>query len=360
MKEPQILSTFADGTLPGVASAATRATHEPARPLIFDACQVSVVLRAVLYVEAVLGVALMYVAAGVADWLVRLGVMTSGVLPATLLWLLVGCACKRPIARLRLGMQYAVGMALGALAGVYACGMLALLGLFGLSGQMPWLASACTGAMLAAGLVTALAWRVRGRLPAATTARLAQLQASIRPHFLFNTLNTAVALVREEPAKAEMVLEDLSELFRHALVEHEGSSTVGQELLLARRYLEIEQVRFGDRLRVEWALDESADAAQLPPLILQPLVENAVKHGVEPSATGAQLRVSTLRRGQMVVVEITNTVPAGQGPPGHGIALANVRDRLRLLHDMEGGFRTSLEDHVYRARIEVPMRGKDG
>ena len=345
MKEPQILSTFAKGGLPTSAPATFR-------PLIFDACQVSVVLRAVLYVEAVLAVALMYASVGLSDWLSRVALITGGALPATLLWLVVGCALKRLIARLPLVAQYAAGVALGALAGVYACGMLALLGLFD---QPSWLASAATGAMLAAGLVTVLAWRVRGRLPAATAARLAQLQSSIRPHFLFNTLNTAIALVRKEPAKAETVLEDLAELFRHALVDHEGSSTLEQEVTLARRYLDIEQVRFGDRLRVEWVLDERAHVAQLPPLILQPLVENAVKHGVEPSASGASLRVSTQLRGQMAVVEVTNTVPAGQGLPGHGMALANVRDRLKLLHDMEGSFRTALQEQVYTARIEVPM-----
>lgn len=348
MKEPQILSTFAKGGLPAVAPATSR-------PLIFDVCRVSVVLRAVLFVEAVLAVALMYASTGFSDWLARVAMVTGGALPATLLWLVVGCVLKRVIARFPLSAQYGAGVMLGALAGLYACATLAVLGLFD---QPHWLASAVTGGMLAGGLVTALAWRVRGRLPAATAARLAQLQSRIRPHFLFNTLNTAIALVRAEPAKAESVLEDLAELFRHALVEHEGNSTLEQEVSLARRYLDIEQVRFGDRLRVEWALDERAHVAQLPSLILQPLVENAVKHGVEPSGSGATLRVSTQVRGQMAIVEVTNTVPAGQGRPGHGMALANVRDRLKLLHDMEGSFRTELQDRVYTARIEVPMPGR--
>lgn len=350
MKDPQILSTFEAG-------GPRRKALPVARPLVFDACQVSVILRAVLYVEAVLAVALMYSATDFSDWLARVALITGGALPATLLWLVVGCMAKRRIARLPLAGQYAAGVALGMLAGLYACGMLAMLGLFD---QPNWLASACTGAMLAAGLVAALAWRVRSRLPAATAARLAQLQSSIRPHFLFNTLNTAIALVREEPAKAEMVLEDLSELFHHALIEHEDSSTLDQELTLARRYLEIEQVRFGDRLRIDWALDERAHVARLPPLILQPLVENAVKHGVEPSATGAHLRVSTELRGQMAIIKVANTMPAGQGRPGHGMALANVRDRLKLLHDMEGSFRTAMADHVYQARIEVPMPARGG
>ena len=201
-----------------------------------------------------------------------------------------------------------------------------------------------------------LRWRARGSTPAATAARLSELQARIRPHFLFNALNSAIALVRDEPAKAEAALEDLSDLFRYALVEHEGSSTVGQEIALARRYLDIEQVRFGPRLSVEWALDERANDARLPPLIMQPLVENAVKHGVEPSPAGARLRISTEWRREMALIQITNTVPAGQGQAGHGLALKNVRDRLRLLHDLEGSFHTALRDDVYQARIEVPLK----
>ncbi|MDO5626355.1 MAG: histidine kinase [Pseudomonadota bacterium] len=349
MKDSQILSTFAERKRP-------RAAPKPAPVLVFDACQAGVILRAVLYVEAVVAVGLMYISQGLLDWVGRVALITGGALPATLLWLVLGCSLKKPIARLPWAAQVAVGVGLGALAGVYACAMLALLGL---AEAPPWLASAFTGALLAAGLVAGLLWRVRGRTPAATAARLAELQSRIRPHFLFNTLNTAIALVRNEPAKAETILEDLSDLFRHALAEGQGSSTLGQEIELARRYLEIEQMRFGPRLRVEWALDERAHGARLPPLILQPLVENAVKHGVEPSAKGAQLRISTQRRGQMALIKVTNTVPAGQGHAGHGIALDNVRNRLRLLHDLQGGFRTALAGGVYQARIEVPLKGDD-
>jgi two-component system sensor histidine kinase AlgZ len=180
------------------------------------------------------------------------------------------------------------------------------------------------------------------------------LQARIRPHFLFNTLNSAIALVREDPARAEAILEDLSDLFRHALMEPGDAVTLSDEINLARRYLEIEQVRFGDRLRIEWAIDPAAAAARMPPLVLQPLVENAVKHGVEPSEQGAQLRISTQRRGDTVVVKVTNTVPAGQGARGHGVAQANVRERLRLLHDVQCQFQAQLKDGVYQVRMEVP------
>jgi two-component system sensor histidine kinase AlgZ len=241
---------------------------------------------------------------------------------------------------------------MGALAGLYGCGVLALVGL---ADPMPWLASAFSGAMLAALLVMALVLRARGTAPAATTARLAELQSRIRPHFLFNTLNSAIALVRAEPAKAEALLEDLSDLFRQALVDQGESVSLAQEIALAQAYLAIEQVRFGDRLQVEWALGDSVNVARLPPLLLQPLVENAVCHGVEPSATGASVKISTQRRGSKVVIKVTNTVPAGQGEAGHGVALSNVRERLSLLHDVQGQFKSGLKDGVYQVRIEVPL-----
>ena len=345
MKDSQILSTFQDWP----------PQDPPTRPdqaLVFDACHVGVILRAVLFVVAVVGVAAMFGTASFAEWLARVSVVTGGALPATLAWLIAACSLKKPLSQRPRGVQYTAGVVLGALAGLYGCGLLALAGV---ADPAPWTASAFAGALMAGLLVAALVWRVKGRTPATTAARLTELQARIRPHFLFNTLNTAIALVRDEPARAEAVLEDLAELFRHALMDQGESVTLAHEIALAGRYLEIEQARFGDRLRVEWSIDEAAGAAMLPPLLLQPLVENAVKHGVEPSASGAEIRISTQCRAGMAIIKVTNTVPAGQGPHGHGVALANVRDRLNLLHDLQGTFRTALVDGVYQVRIEAPM-----
>jgi two-component system sensor histidine kinase AlgZ len=183
------------------------------------------------------------------------------------------------------------------------------------------------------------------------------LQARIRPHFLFNTLNTAIALVRVDPARAEAVLEDLSELFRAALVDGgtQATTTLEQEVALARRYLAIEQLRFGERLQVRWDLDPSGNQARVPPLLLQPLVENAVRHGVEPAAAGGTIRVRTrVRRGQ-VEIAVVNTVPTEASTPGHGIALMNVRERLRLMHDVTADFRAGRDGSLYRVRILVPL-----
>lgn len=352
MEDSQILSAFQ----PTSVGAPLTPVSGVARSLVFDACQVGVVLRAVLFVESVVGVASMFAASNLWDWLATLSLLTSGTLTATLGWLIAVCGLKKMLARFPRSAQYALGMVLGALAGLYGCGLLAFTGFMPAA---PWLASAASGALLSGLLVAALVLRAKGRTPATTAARLAELQARIRPHFLFNTLNTAIALVRAEPAMAETLLEDLSDLFRHALAEQGESTTLLQEVTLAQRYLAIEQVRFGDRLRVQWTLDPAADGARLPPLLLQPLVENAVKHGVEPSADGAQLTLSTQRRGNRVVIKVSNTVPAGPGESGQGLALDNVRNRLSLLHDLHSSFHAVLKNGVYQVRIEIPAAEKD-
>ncbi len=355
MQDTEILSVFQESAeLPGSG----RPARQPPDALVFDACHVGVVLRAVLFVEVVIAVAAMFGSLSVLQWLGQMSLLTGAALPATLLWLIAACSLKQVLARLRPAVQQLAGVLLGALAGVYGCGVLALMGLLE---RTPWVASASSGALLSAVLVAALVWRAKGKTPAATAARLAELQARIRPHFLFNTLNSAIALVRDEPRKAERLLEDLSDLFRYALAEPSSSVTLADEIALAKAYLAIEQVRFGDRLQLEWVLDASADCAHLPPLLLQPLVENAVKHGVEPSASGAHIKISTQRRGSMVVIKVTNTVspqanvqtPAQSA--GHGLALGNVHERLSLLHDVQGSFQYGLKNGIFQVRIEVPL-----
>lgn len=345
MNDTQILSTFQE-----LAPAPDAVRAGPV--LVFDACQIGVVLRAVLFVELAVAVGVMYGARSLVEWMVGFALVTGAALPATLAWLITACLAKQWLGRLPLYAQCAMAGALGGVAGAYGCAMLTVSGLL-VDG--PWMASIFSGALLSAVLVAGLVLRAKGRGPADTSARLAELQSRIRPHFLFNTLNSAIALVRAEPAKAETLLEDLSDLFRYVLVDSGHTATLADEISLAQRYLAIEQVRFGDRLKLSWSLDPRANAAKLPPLLLQPLVENAVHHGVEPSALGAEVHISTQLRGSVVVIKVTNTVPAGQGNQGQGIALRNVRDRLGLMHDVQGQFRSGLKNGIYQVRIEVPL-----
>ena len=350
MKDTQILSAFQE-----LRPAVPPPPSNPAaldKGLVFDACQTGVVLRAVLFVEVCCSVGVVFVSRDLLDWVVRVALVTGGALPGTLAWLLLACMSKRVLALVPPVAQYMTAVAMGAIAGLYGCSMLAVAGLLQ---SPPWVASACSGALLSSVLVAALVMRSKGRMPAHVSARLAELQSRIRPHFLFNTLNSAIALVRAEPAKAEALLEDLSDLFREALKDSGEPVRLAHEIELAQRYLAIEKVRFGERLRVQWALDPQADDALLPPLLLQPLVENAVRHGVEPSAQGADVRISTQCRGSVVVIKVTNTVPNGQGEQGQGLALRNVRERLALLHDVQSQFRSGLKDGVYQVRMEVPL-----
>ena len=334
----------------------------PARPaprqtLVFDACSVGVVLRAVLFVQVVVATAALYGSDNVLEWISTTALLTSASLPGTLVWLIAACSLKHQLQRMDMRGQYLAGVLLGVLAGLYACAMLYFIGL----DKTPWLASAVTGGLLAALLVTALVLRARGSTPAQTQARLTELQSRIRPHFLFNTLNSAIALVRAEPAKAEALLEDLSDLFRYALAEPHTSTTLAQEIELAQRYLSIEQVRFDERLQIQWQLDESAHDALLPPLLLQPLVENAIRHGIEPNPRGGKLQVRTENRGQQALIYIINTLPdadAAQPSPGHGMALENVRDRLSLLHDLQGSFSARKRQGFFVVRLSVPLPAK--
>ena len=348
---------FEDGQLVQRPSAAKKPATESvgvsSSVLLFDACHVGVVLRVVLAVELVVAVSAMFVSDGLSKWLSQVSLWTAGALPACLLWLVVACGLKRPLAGLPIWGQYVAGTLLGMLAGLFGVSGLSFVGVIG---EVSWMAGACSGALGAAFLMSDLAQRARGRKTTAATARLAELQARIRPHFLFNTLNTAIALIRESPRKAERVLEDLAELFRHVLTETREAASLADELELAQRYLEIEQVRFGDRLRLHWHVDESASDAKLPPLVLQPLVENTIRHGVEPSTTGAQVWVSTERRGGSVVIKVRNSLPGGAGPSGNGIALRNVRERLVLLHDVQCSFRAGLiAQGMYEVRLQIPL-----
>jgi two-component system sensor histidine kinase AlgZ len=197
--------------------------------------------------------------------------------------------------------------------------------------------------------------RAKATVPAETTARLAELQSRIRPHFLFNTLNTALTLVRLDPPRAEGVLEDLAELFRVAIGDAAESVSLAEEVELAQRYLDIEQIRFGSRLHVSWELDPVAGTARVPPLLLQPLVENAVRHGVEPSAEGGVIRIRTKVKVGRAVLSIANSVPKEVSKPGNGMALKNVRERLRLMHDVAAQFETRQEADVFRVQIVVPL-----
>jgi two-component system sensor histidine kinase AlgZ len=321
----------------------------------FDVCHVGVVLRALLFVHVTLAVAVSFGAADFPAWLTLVAVAAGVALPALLLWLVLACMLKRMLAALPPAGQWAAALLLGAGSGVFGWGLQAAGGLGPVGTRFSWVPPAMAGALLAAAMFYWLTLRARARLPADTTARLAELQSRIRPHFLFNTLNTAITLARLDPARTEGLLEDLAELFRVALTDTGAAVTLAEEVSLAQRYLAIEQVRFGERLQVSWELDDDAGSARVPPLLLQPLVENAVRHGVEPAPDGGVIRIRTRVKRSHAVVTIVNTLPGQPSKPGNGIALRNVRERLRLMHDVAAQFETHTERDFFRVQIVVPL-----
>ena len=340
---------------------------------VFDVCHTGVALRTLLFVHGVLLLVLLPAAESLTAWLMQASLLCAVALPATLLWLGLLCASQSASRRLarRLGaVPWILALALGA-----ACAGLAALAwrvwVDHIGGepvgplQMP--GALLAGAAFAAVVVHWMSQRARMQASPATQARLAELQSRIRPHFLFNALNSAIALVEVHPEQAEQVLEDLAELFRAALDERGSQVALADELALARRYLAIEQIRFGTRLTVRWSVDPAAAHARVPPLVLQPLVENAVRHGVErdagPGLIEVFVRVEPSLTAPRAVIEMTNAVPTSApmasdraGPTGFGIALANVRERLALMHDVALRF-TAGPDGAgrWRVRIELPL-----
>jgi len=322
----------------------------------FDVCHVGLVLRAVLGVQLVLALGLAMTSNTPAQWVWSMGGATVGSLSAVLAWLLIVCAAKNVLARWPEWAQWAAPIGLGALCALGGARLLEAVEL-GRLGAMQGMAAALSGALAAAVLLGWLKLRERAQAPADALARLVELQSRIRPHFLFNTLNTAIALVRVDPTRAEEVLEDLAELFRVAL-EDAGPTAEGvrldQEVELARRYLAIEQLRFGDRLRVHWQLDPHASDARVPPLLLQPLVENAVRHGIEPNDLGGDVDIVTRARGSEVEIRVSNTVGLPSRGQGHGLALRNVRQRLRLMHDVAARLEAGPGEGRFVVRIVMP------
>ena len=193
--------------------------------------------------------------------------------------------------------------------------------------------------------------------PALAEARLQALQARIRPHFLFNSLNAVLALIRRDPKRAERSLEDLADLFRTLMADARQFVRLAEEISLLERYAEIEQLRLGDRLRISWELDAAPSDALLPPMVLQPLLENAVYHGVEPGTGPGDVLVRIERRGERVLAAIENPyLEKGNQRAGNRMALDNIRERLALFFDAEARLETRIANGRYRVDIEIPYR----
>ena len=200
--------------------------------------------------------------------------------------------------------------------------------------------------------------RARALSPAITEARLQALQARIRPHFLFNSLTAVLSLMRSEPRRAESALEDLADLFRVLMRDNRDLTPLADEVELCRQYLALEQLRLGDRLEIDWNVKSMPGDALVPPLVLQPLLENAVYHGIEPSTERGVLSINIFLSRDEVHAILKNPYIAngGRHQNGNKMALDNIRERLALHFDAEASLESRVMRDTYEVHIRMPYR----
>jgi len=320
------------------------------RQVIPDGCNLGVVLRVLVGVNTAL---LLVALAGAASPEEALAAVLTGaalVEPVTLLCLITWCLLRRSLPRQPLRVQRAIAWSVP----VMVTGLLLLL--YGplspaLHGPraIVFLALALIGGMA---IQHYLELRARAFSPALAEARFQALQSRIRPHFFFNSLNAVLAVVRNDPLRAERMLESISDLFRAVMGDVRKLVPFEHELGLCRQYVEIEQTRLGERLKVEWQIGAVHPRAKVPQLLLQPLIENAVRYGAERIEGECQIVVRIRQVGFNLEFFVSN--PIAREPiqrEGNQIGLANIRGRLALIYDLEA----RLDARERRDRFELTM-----
>lgn len=332
----------------------TSIRHFPATHPLPDWRNFGVMLRVLLGVN-VLALAVAFLQSpGPAEWLARYVETAALVEPLLLLALGFLAGLRNPLRALplRLGQACVVALVAGLAYGQHLFWQ--SLG-FG-DGANP-LRPVVIAAAASIVLLGYFELRARAFSPAQTEARLAALNARIRPHFLFNSLNAVLSLIRARPQQAEAALESLSDLFRAAMRDPAELISLADEIALGKQYLELEKLRLGERLAVDWQIGAVFMGLPIPPLMLQPLLENAVYHGIEPAPEGGIVRIVIEQRGEELIIAIANpTVAAGQHASGNQIAVANIRERLALYYDLEARLEIEAGEDNYEVRIILPCR----
>jgi two-component system sensor histidine kinase AlgZ len=196
---------------------------------------------------------------------------------------------------------------------------------------------------------------LRAYSPAVAEARLQALQARIRPHFLFNSLNAVLSLIRSQPKQAETALEDMADLFRVLMADNRDLVPLAQEIALCRQYLALEKLRLDERLTVQWLIDDMPPDALVPPLVLQPLLENAVYHGIEPLTAGGTISIQIYTKQNEVHLVLKNPCGAkSTHQNGNKMALNNIKERLTLHFDLEASLKSKQSNGEYEVHIVLP------
>ncbi|MGN6703708.1 MAG: sensor histidine kinase [Burkholderiaceae bacterium] len=339
----------------------------PVELVIPDCCNTGVIFRALVAVNAAALAASFTRTAGPSAALLDFALASPPVELGCMLSLFCLCGLRRLVRSIPAWGQRALCAAVPAAVAAAILHGLSLLPWTAAGGAYPGPVDGMLVAALAgAALQHYFELRARAFSPALVEARLQALQARIRPHFLFNSLNAVLSLVRSEPRRAEAALEDLADMFRALMRDSRHVTTLEQELRFCRQYLAIEKIRLGERLQVRWSTDGIGGAAlrriRVPALILQPLLENAVHYGVEPSAAPALIEVRLSRTIDRLHVAVVNPVTdeaagaASVAPARHGnrMALQNIRERLALLYDVEAQLTTHVAPGSFEVRLQLP------
>lgn len=345
--------------MPGLASI----KQKQAGLALPDFRNAGVMLRALLGVNAMAFAAALVQADGIGSAIERYVFAAAWVQPLLLFNLCLLAAGSRLLARLSPLAGHLVVIAAAALSAALMLDSWRFMGLDdGGSGRI--LRAALLGGLAAGAMLFYFALRARGFPQAVAEARLQALTARIRPHFLFNSLNAVLSLIRSDPRRAETALEELAELFRALMRDHRDLLPLADEIALCRQYLDLEKLRLGDRLHIDWEIVDVPDDLKVPPLMLQPLLENAVYHGIEPGDAGGTVRIRFERQGKDMHIELANPWHGdeAQGTPrGNQMALANIRERLALHYDLEARLESRVETlddghREYRVSITLPCR----
>ena len=339
---------------------ARRQTEGGQAPIIPDTCNLGIVLRTVVPLNVLALLVAFTSTAGPIEAAHRFLSMAVMLEPVVLGTLLLLCPLRRLANGLPVRWQWATVLGVPGLLAIAAAIVVQRFAAPDLAmDEVAWWVG--TRGLVAATAAWAFVgyFRLRARAfsPSFSEARLQALQARIRPHFLFNSLNAVLGLMRSDPRRAETTLENLADLFRVFMRDARELVPMDDEIVTCKEYLAIEQLRLGERLQVIWQLDQMPGDALLPGLLLQPLIENAVHHGIEPSAETGTIEIVVSRPGERVRVEIVNPLaPTPPVRPGNQMALSNVRERLMLLYDMEAELKTGVDNGRFRVLLEFPYR----
>lgn len=336
-----------------------------AKELIPDLCQVRAVLWLILFSQALV-IVLILLSSGAQNFSWE----QFGLLSFYVQWLvLVSAAC---LCRLRL---YIPALSLNQLTAmsfilIQAVNLLiSLITLYGMNELLletyswDWLIrNQLISAILAALVLHYFYLQMQSRLHARSElqSRMQALQSRIRPHFLFNSMNIIASLIHVDPDKAEQAVEDLSELFRASLKMAGAQTTLQQEMDLCKKYINIEQLRLGERLRVNWQVD-AANQTNIPLLTLQPLIENAIYHGIAPSEKGGVVDINIYTEKSRLHIKVSNPICAVQHQrheSGNQMALENIQHRLQALYGRDASSTTEQNEQTFTIHLHYNHQHK--